>query len=250
MNKKTIAIVLAIIATSTLAFMPALARADTQIQTLGIKARGLVTNWGNDTAFGWIDAVARLINNNGTKKEWAGVQALWSLDKPRLNCTRPPTENVTFIVYTARLTNSSLVSLNYSDYNFYISGTWNVNKITTSIYVNENGTFLYAEKTIERQLTDAQGELRVSQNWMRFELAIEGIPALSGFVVFHRIAYVEIKLCDLDDDGKVDLVDIIRVAKAWRAVPGTPRYSVDADFNFDCEINLPDLTTLAANIEV
>lgn len=250
MRKTIVAALLGFIVIGSLGLMPALANADTQIQTLGIRMRGIVTTWGTDPAFGWMNVNARLINNNGTQKEWAGVQALWSLDRPKLNCTQPPTENITFVIYTARLVNSSLISLNYSTYNLYISGTWNVDKITTSVFVDENGHFLYATKTLERLLTGAPGELRVIQNWMRFELAIEGIPTLSGFVSMHRIAFVEIKLCDLNDDGKVDLLDIIRVAKAWRAVPGTPRYNVDADFNFDCEINLADLTTLAANIEV
>ncbi len=250
MRKAITGILLTFIAICTIASVPALANADTQFQTLGIRMRGVINTWGNNTAFGWTNADVKLVNNNGTLHQWAEVQALWSLDKPRLNCTQPPTQNVTFVVYAARMTNVTTIELNSTDYNLLISGTWNVFSLTTSIYVDEFGHLLSVTKTLQPILTGASGELRVTQTWMKFNLAITGIDTLSGLILMHRIAFVEIKLADLNDDGKVDLLDLIRIAKVYRMVPGMPGYAIEKDFNFNQQIDLGDLTTVAASIDV
>lgn len=255
MKKMIAAILVTLVALCTVAYIPALANADTQFQVLGIRARGLATNWGNDTAFGWVNVNARIVNDNGTTHQWAGVQALWSLDRPRLNCTTVPTANFTFVIYTARLINTTLIDVNASNYNLIISGTWNVNKITTSVYVNENGTLLNVTKTLEPLLVEASGVLRIAKGIqmnplpLSFDLSIQGIPTLSGFIIFYHMEFRDIKLADLDDDGIVDLIDIIRIAKAYRAVPGMPAYAVEKDFNFNQQIDLGDLTTVAASID-
>ena len=248
MQKGIAVIMLAMLAIGGLSFIPSSASADTQFQTLSVRMHGIITQWGPTLVFGWIGANARMVNANGTYHEWAGVHAMWSLERPRLNCSAPPTENFTFSFYAARLVNSSLISLNYSGYDFYISGLWDVNKITTSIYVNENGELINVTRVFEPILANATGEMRVFSNWMRFELDINGIDLLSGFVIMYRIAYTEIRIVDINDDGKVDVIDLVRVAKAYRAVPGMPRYNVDMDFNFDFNIDIGDLTTVAANI--
>jgi len=50
-------------------------------------------------------------------------------------------------------------------------------------------------------------------------------------------------------DGKVDIVDLVRVAKRYRAAPGIWIYDRMIDVNFDNIIDIGDLTTIAANIE-
>jgi len=249
MKKGIAVIMLAMLAIGSLGFIPNPANADTIFQELSVRVRGIITQWGATPVFGWIAANAIKVNLNGTYHKWAGVHAMWSYDKPRLNCSRPPTENFTFSFYTARLIKSSVVRLNYSGYDFYISGYWNVVNITTSVYVNENGELINVTRVFEPILTNATGELRVFSHWKLFELDIDGIDLLSGFVTMWRITYLEIRICDINDDDKVDIIDIVRVAKAYRTVPGMPGYNVEMDFNLDCRIDIGDLTTLAANRE-
>jgi len=245
---------LTMLAIGSFAFIPNLASADTTIQKLSVRMRGIITYWGTTPVFGWIVANARIADINGTHHEWAGVHAMWSYDKPRLNCTEPPKENVTFSFYTARLVESSMIKLNYSGYDFYVSGLWNVAKITTSIYVDEYGELIRVEHIFEPILTNATGELRVFSHWKVFELDIDGIDLLSGFVVMWRIAYTEIRIFDIagptgEPDDKINIFDIVRVAKAHKAVPGMPHYHVEMDFDFSFRIDIGDLTTVAASLE-
>jgi len=251
--KKTIVmILLVILAVGTCAFIPTLAQADeTTNRNLWIRTRGVIHDWGTDPAFGWINAHVRMIDVNGTYREWAQVHATWSTDVPHINCSRMPTENFTFFHYAARLlVNTSDIALNGTDYDLSITGQWNVTKITVSVYVDENGTLLYVERIVEPYLPElAPGELKVFNNWRRFELNITGMPSLSGFVVWNRMAYLEIKLFDINDDGKVDIKDLVRTATRFRLVPGTFNYDHEADVNCDDKIDIGDLTTIAANLE-
>jgi hypothetical protein len=166
-----------------------------------------------------------------------------------MNCSQAPTENFTLVHYAARLVNTTDIALNGTDYNLLVTGLCNVTKITVSVYVDENGNLLYVERVVEPYLPElAIGEFKVFNNWRRFELNITGVPLISGMAVFYRIAYLEIKLFDLNDDGKVDIVDLVRVAKRYRFTPGLP-YDIGADVNADGQIDIGDLTTIAANIE-
>jgi len=253
--KKVISItMLAMLAISVIGFIPNTG-ADTQFQTLWVRMRGWITQWGSTPVFGWIDAHARIVNDNGTYHEWAGVHAIWSTNQDRLNCTHPPTENFTFSFYAARLAETEMMKFNYSGYDFYIKGKWNVVNITTAIYFDENGRFIEAVRDVEPVVTNATGELRVftivHEQFTEhlFELSIEGVDLLSGMVRMYFIGYMEIKLCDTNGDGKVDLMDLVKVAKKYHKVPGLNDYELEMDFNFNYEIDIGDLTTVAANIE-
>jgi len=252
--RKTIAIVmLAMLAAGVFSFLP-MARADTtELQSVWVRMRGITTVWGDTPVFGWVDANARIINDNGTIHKWAGAHAIWSTERPRLNCTQLPTENVTFTFFAARLVNQSDVALNYSGALVQISGLWNVVNVTTNILVNETGGLIGVTRTWTPWVTQAPGVLRVlpppqPDKPPHFVLAIEGIPVLQGFVVDFFVRYVAIRICDLNNDGKVDLIDLVKVAKRYHAVPGLPTFNADMDFNQNEEIDLGDLTTVAASI--
>jgi hypothetical protein len=115
--------------------------------------------------------------------------------------------------------------------------------------VSESGNIVSITRTLEPYVTNAEGQLRVFAGWSRFELVINGLGMLSGHVIFSLIRYAEIKLCDIDGDGKVDLKDLVKVAKGYGKMPGLPFYSHDLDLNFDDRIDIGDLTTIAASIE-
>lgn len=212
--------------------------------------RGMVSEWGDKKIFGWLVAHGRTLDVNETVREWASIHATWSEEPRRLNCTEPPTENFTFVFYSARNVNTTALELNYSGYNLYVSGLWNVAKVTTTIKVDENGDVLNVTRTVVPILTEAEGELHVLANWHQFELSINGIEILSGLVHGTIIRYVEIKICDVNDDDKVDLIDLVRVARRYQTLPGLFNYDHNMDFNCNDEIDIGDLTTLAANIDV
>jgi len=248
--KNIIVSMLAILAIGSLISIPSLAYADTTIkQSLWVHTRGFIQQWGTDQAFGWVNAHMRMIDVNGTYREWAWIHARWSTDVRHINCSEIPIENFTLVHYAARLVNTTDIVLNGTEFDLSITGLWNVTKITISVYVDEAGNLLYIQRTVEPFLPElATGEFKISNNWRRFTLNIDGVQQLSGAIVGYRIAYVEIKMLDINEDGKVDIVDLVRVAKRYRFAPGLP-YDIFTDVNGDGQIDIGDLTAVAANIE-
>jgi hypothetical protein len=248
MNKTSL-IALAMLATVGLALIPNLAGADPAVEQTWVRMRGLVTHYGATPVFGGLWAHARMVDVNDSYREWAGSHAIWSDAPKHINCTEPPTENFTYILYAAKLVNSSMIELNYLEYNFYISGVWNVDKVTFAYYVDENGELVSYSWTIEPVVTGAEGELRVLQSWTRFELAITGVDLISGIVVHYAIGHMEIKIGDINSDNMVNIKDLVGVAKKYGAMPALGNYEFEMDFNADYKIDIGDLTTLAANIQ-
>jgi branched-chain amino acid transport system substrate-binding protein len=52
---------------------------------------------------------------------------------------------------------------------------------------------------------------------------------------------------DLNFDGKVDMKDVGRAARAFGAVPGSPRWDLEADTNVDGKIDMKDIGAIARN---
>jgi hypothetical protein len=52
---------------------------------------------------------------------------------------------------------------------------------------------------------------------------------------------------DINGDGKVDMVDIRVVAKAFASYPGHPRWNPDADINQDGKVDMQDIRSAAKN---
>ncbi len=252
MRRSIALIMLAIVAISSFAFIPNLASADTQFQGLWLRLRGVITQWGTTPVFGWIGIHTAMVNVNNTYHEKAMVHAIWTNEPPRLNCSERPSkpENFTFTCYAAKLIETLGIKLNLTEGKLDIAGLWNVIKITTTItiIVNQNGWSISFAQTFEPVVTNATGALHVFDHLTKFALGIEGIDLLSGFILGGIFKYVEIKLCDINDDGKVDLRELVAVARRFRTVPGLWNYNHDMDFNGDNIIDMGDLTTVAANI--
>lgn len=254
MRKMVSILLLAILSMGTLTFMANVTSADVQTEGTWVQMRGFLTQWGTADVFGWIGAVAGMVDDNGTYYEWAKAHAVWSEDILRLGCTEPPIENFTFTGYGASLINTTDVSLDLESTVFTILGYWDVIKITTTVTVltDENGDIIevYWEYTIEKIVENAAGELQASlYPDSVVELNITGIDTLSGTIEFLNIMYHEIKICDTSCDNKVDIVDLVHVAKRYNSVPGIWNYEHAIDVNFDNIIDVGDLTTIAVNIE-
>ena len=160
MRKMVSIVLLAVLGVSTLGFMAGTGNAaGVSIEGTWVHMRGFITQWGSKSVYGWVGAVAGMVNKSGTYYEWARAHAVWSEDVFRLNCTGPPTENFTFTCYGAKLVNMTDVSLEGTS--FTISGYWDVAKITVSVTVikDESGEIIKVswEYTIEKIVENAEG---------------------------------------------------------------------------------------------
>lgn len=252
--KRSIAmIMLAVLAISSFSFIVNLANADTEIQGTWVRMRGVTTYWGNTTVFGFIGADVGRVNKNGTIHEWSRVHVIWSSERP-INHTGPqpppPPESFNCTFYAAKLIETAGIDLNVSEGTLDIAGFWNVSKITTSVNIIKNGNniLINITRTIDPVVTNATGVLHVFDTFTKFALDITGIDVLRGLCMT-IIKHVEIKICDTNDDGKVDLFDLVKVAKRYGTKPGIWNYDHNVDFNFNDEIDIGDLTTVAANID-
>jgi len=52
---------------------------------------------------------------------------------------------------------------------------------------------------------------------------------------------------DVNNDGIVDILDLVRIALAYGAIPGTPIWNAYVDLNQDSIIDLFDLVIIAVN---
>jgi len=51
---------------------------------------------------------------------------------------------------------------------------------------------------------------------------------------------------DFNQDGQVNLIDLLTFVDSWLVEAGDPNYNQDADFNSDAIVNFTDLSVLAS----
>ena len=212
------------------------------IEKTWVKIKGLINSFDEQPAFGWLKAHAKL-------GEWAKVRAFWTTTNLALNLEdfngnddHSPI-SFTYSFYAAVLANATIVELNYSGSDFYISGLWNVYNISWTYHSEEDFTF-----TVESLAEDRAGEFSVTGGWREFTLDITDIGVASGQVVFLLYRSFVIPRGDVNDDYIVDVWDLVHIAKRYGTRPGKPDFDFDIDFDDDFEIGLGELTTIAANL--
>jgi hypothetical protein len=241
------AIALAICLLMALTLLPAVSAQSTP------DASTFVMLWGRITSY----SVGSIL---GTTSGWCGVfatigesaQALmaWSSGKPTIS--------VVYNFYVARLLNTTLVALNYGGADLYIQGYWSVHNVTF-VYQPGGGISITDELLVDK----GQGIFSVANSWKSFTAQISGVPPLvvmvSGTVIFYAIRSREIPMGDVSGpttgvpDGKVNIYDLVHVARHYGATPGDPdlshpQYDFSLDFDFDYKIDIYDVTTIAVNI--
>lgn len=202
---------------------------------------GRVKYFGLEYANGWCSVYAKV-------EEWARAFVAWA---PVKGVQIP--EIINF--YAAELNETLLVKLNYNGANLYIEGFWNVYNVT---YIFEPGTTpgnytLDIELLVDR----GYGTLAVIDNWEAFNVSIRGLDVVSGEVIHYAMRpEVAIPIGDVssssmgDADRKIDIWDLVHTAKAYGQRPGI-NFNFDMfsmDFNFDFQIDIIDLGTIAVNI--
>ena len=254
-----------------------------------VRMNGLITHWnmtnGNATnAFGWVVANAAIVNINGTTHEWARAFAMWSdlmrahpVDEHPLgefeinDSTASGNFSTTFSFYTANLVNFTEIDFNKTEtgHNFYLAGYWNVTQRTETINITWTKEVNDTWGEFDRQISVAWTDTPVAVNAMgtlvadwggvmgwigKFALTIDGVGVLSGFASRGIEWTHALNMCDLGDAqgvprGRVDINDLVKVAKHYGEAPGFGNYDPNLDVNGNGRVDIGDLTTVAANIQ-
>jgi hypothetical protein len=282
MKKAITGIMLAMMAMTLVSFVPNVTSADVHEQGTWVRMNGNIVNWtvneNTTRTFGWIVANAAKVNKSGTIHEWAIVHAIWSnLTRPhplggeevKINDTKYGNFSYTFSFYTARLIKLSDLIFNktVTGHDFYLTGYWNASEITETINITlaehmRQITIKWTEKPLAINATGTlvadwgvvpgPGGMPIGVG--KFKLTIDGVGTLSGYAWKGIIWYKELNICDLGDAngdprGKVDIHDLVKVAKHYGEVPGFSGYDASLDVNGDGRIDIGDLTTIASNIQ-
>lgn len=277
MRKRLAIILLAIITVCSLSFAASCAQAfpmngrnnlfnafsgamsNKPVQKNWVHIDGVITQWGSTNVTGFLSTNAQttLFNTSDTRK-LASASAIWTTDKlrPLLTAIRTK-ENLTYVIYSARLSNASVATLSYDETNFFMNGTWKVNTVTIAVTVitNSSGNITSVHRDTDIAPTTAYGELAVTDNWTTFTLAIDGIDPLTGTVrrsVMRQIQWNPFKVTDdltSSVSESVTKTDLRAVANCYGNMPGWGSYNQKMDFNFNYRIDIADIATVAANVQ-
>jgi hypothetical protein len=222
-----------------------------------VRLNGVVETWDSPEVTqevnGSLSVNARTVGADEEVRGAAFANAIWS------NTTNfREGGNFSYSFYAARLVEANVSMLDFEDADFFMNGTWNVVNVTISQTIIRSGDS-ESGYTVDRQtktdvdpiITEAYGELKVTDNWTKFVLSIEGNDELNGVVgrtwmtqmIFNRFKVSE------DETDKVSRVDLTTLAKNYGARPGWGSYDSNMDFNCNYKIDIADLATVAANVQ-
>jgi hypothetical protein len=225
-----------------------------------VQVAGRVTAFGNSNASGVLNANAKITNSTGENVSEA--QVTWVPLSGPMPVISPwclagySTGNYTYSFYSAVLINTTVVALNYSGYDFYVSGLWNVLNVTFSYsgtsYENFKTTTSYAR-------LNATGELEVdgsTLNGKNFTLSITGFKNVTGSVERFVTNAKTILVGDVLNHGVVDIFDLVYVARHMGETPGAPTCGGLANFedveracvSGDFQVSIYDLVTVATQM--
>ena len=201
--------------------------------------RGKITHYGEQNVSGGILA-------HGKIGYWFHVQGGFVSN---FNfTTQSPIAVANYSICQFVLKNYTDVEVNYEGKALYVEGYWNVYNVTVAYFNHE---LLYTKTLI---VEEGYGQLNVtlSSQQGNFTLQIEGINTIKGDVIAFHEKYRKISLSkpaipisDLNGDWEVNILDVIKVARAFGSMVGKKNYSFNYDFNMDFVINIYDLVTVA-----
>ena len=267
-NRKIATMILAVVIVTSFALTAGLANALTMmgegntavtvanrpLQTSWIRLNGVITKWGTTDVRGLLSVQARtalLTNENTRSLTKAG--AMWTTNLTRAISAAKSKENFTYVFYSARLWNASVSTLSLGDTNFFLNGTWNVNKVTSNITIitNDNGDIVRVHRESDTEFAKVYGELNVTDNWSKFTLQLTGYDPLKGSVIRQKMMQKQFNWFQVTDDATGNVVtkaDVNVIVKSYRSMPGWGSYDNRMDFNNNYRIDIADLATVAANV--
>ncbi len=216
-----------------------------------------VTGFGTEKAIGTARAQTKTVVINGTEvHEGASATAIWTTNTSRpINSIRDK-GNFTYSFCTAKLVTQNVTGLNIGTSDFFINGTWTVYNVTTTFTVvtDANGDVVSRNhnQNAVALATKAYGELNVTGNWAAFKLSITGVKDVTGKVLAEKITQRGFNSFKIENDqtNTVTPTDIKGIAKAYGSMPGNGNYDQRMDYNFNYKIDITDLATAAANLNL
>ena len=236
--------------------VPNAAAATTPIQQSCVRMDGTINTWGTTAVLGSMQAQSRTVVNSAATKQGYAASAIWTTNSSRPIATVRLHENFTYTFYTARLVDGNFSALDFEGSAFYMNGTWNVWNVTEifTIVTDSSGSVLSvnSDQNAVRLATQAYGELNVSSDWSSFTLSITGIDQLSGKVVAEMTASRMFNpfITSVDSTTTLTQADLAKVANAYGSMPGFGNYNINYDYCGNNKIDICDLTTAAANLNV
>jgi hypothetical protein len=222
------------------------------VQYTWVHVVGPVMQYGNEPARGWLNAHALITNVT----QLAKAHVFW-MPIPKLTpVILPESTNFTYSFYHASLINTTKAALNYSGYDFYVQGLWTVCNVT---FTYSGQKFEHCEETTTVVRQNTTGDLKVYGVWKNFTVSLAGFSDVKGLVLYTAIRNRPIPEGDVtgpngQPDGKVDIWDLVHVAKHIGETPGFGLGSHDlqevesCDVNFSFHIDVYSLVTVATEI--
>jgi hypothetical protein len=222
-------------------------------QKTWVRINGVIDSWGEEEVNGLLQTRARTtLLANESKRELTSATAIWTTNDSRQISSVKSKENFTYTFMAARLNDAQVSEFSISDTDYFLNGTWNLYNVTNTVTVitDENNTIVNVLRDSDSQIIQVNGNLTVTDNWTKFTLSLEGQDDLTGSVTrsltrqtsFNRFAFVD------QSATKISRADLAQVATCFRAMPGWGNYDSQMDFNGNFEIDITDLSTVAANL--
>jgi hypothetical protein len=240
--------------------------ANQQISQNFVRVNAVVNDWSEaletDEIRGTLQAQSRTITFEADDmRQGLTVRVMWTTQADTVREAVEAETDFEYIFYTAKLVegtaalDSTVDNVNYA---YYVEGTWDVSKITTKydFEFDTEGevTSQKRETTIEPLATATEGQFKVSTNWAEFTLEIDDsdVGVLSGLITRQRTSSTQCNPFKIVDDNlaTINKADLRELTKAYGATPGWGNYDHRMDYNFDYKIDITDLTTAAANVNV
>ncbi len=135
-----------------------------------------------------------------------------------------------------------------------MNGTWNVNNITITRTVTkiDGSVNIQSDTKITPIETNVYGELNVTDSWTQFTLHITGIPLLDGTVrhsIERTTMFNRFDIINAGQDTTVTRADLTTIENDYGATPGMSNYDESMDFHGTYQIDICDISTIAANVQ-
>ncbi len=224
------------------------------VQKTWVRLNGVINYWGDAEVNGLLQTRARttLLATDNTR-QLTSATAVWTTNNSRPINSVKAKENFTYAFYSARLNNASVSEFSIDDSDYFLNGTWNLYTVNSVITVitDENNTIVSVHRESDTQVTQAYGELNVTDNWTNFTLTIDGIEPLTGSIFRSMTRQVEFNPFKILEDSstKVTRADLSQMVTYFHAMPGWGNYDAQMDFNGNFKIDIADLSTVAANMQ-
>lgn len=173
-----------------------------------------------------------------------------------------PTSDITISVLVANVSNLRLVTLNISYEPLILSFRSHSLEALSygpqpTVVTSDTKGFFWLNVTYHAAITTSSPMALVN---VTFSILTIGETALNlhstqlldttGQPIPHSTAgsyFNNFSLYDINQDGKIDILDLGIMAKAFGSYPGHPRWNANADVNNDGYVNLTDITIVASH---